>query len=62
MNCMFTMSKEYIDLIFNEEKPFDFKNVSPNLKEDDKVYLFDSSQKKVRGYYTLNYCHLHFNN
>lgn len=53
MNCMFTMQKEYIDLIFNEKKPFDFKNVSPNLKEDDKVYLFDSSQKKVRGYYTV---------
>lgn len=53
MNCMFTMSKEYIDLIFNGKKPFDFKNVSPNLKEDDKVYLFDSLQKKVRGYYTV---------
>lgn len=53
MNCMITMSKEYIDLIFNGKKPFDFKNVSPKLKEDDKVYLFDSSQKKVRGYYTV---------
>ena len=53
MNCMITMQKEYIDLIFNGKKPFDFKNVSPKLKEDDKVYLFDSSQKKVRGYYTV---------
>lgn len=53
MNCMITMQKEYIDLIFNGKKPFDFKNVSPKLKENDKVYLFDSSQKKVRGYYTV---------
>lgn len=53
MNCMFTMQKEYIDLIFNGKKPFDFKNVSPKFKEDDKVYLFDSSEKKVRGYYTV---------
>lgn len=53
MHCMFSMKKEYVDLIFNGTKPFDFKNVNPKLKEDDKVYLFDSSQKKVRGYYTV---------
>ena len=40
MNCMFSIKKEYADLIFNGIKPFDFRNVCPKLDEGDKVYLF----------------------
>ena len=56
MNYMFSIKKEYADLIFNEIKPFDFRNVCPNLDDGDKVYLYEiksSGCGKVVGYFIV---------
>ena len=56
MDCMFSMKKEYVDLIFNGIKPFDFRNVCPKLDEGDKVYLYETKSfgcGKVVGYFIV---------
>ena len=62
MNCMFSMKKEYADLIFNEINPFDFRNVCPKLDEGDKVYLYETKSSgcgKVVGYFIVeNICEI----
>lgn len=56
MDCMFSIKKEYADLIFNGIKPFDFRNVCPKLDEEDKVYLYETKSSgcgKVVGYFIV---------
>lgn len=56
MDCMFSIKKEYADLIFNGIKPFDFRNVCPKLDEGDKVYLYETKSSgcgKVVGYFIV---------
>lgn len=57
MNCIFSIKKEYSDLIFDGTKPFEFRNICPKLNENDKIYLYETKSSgcgKVVGYFTVD--------
>ena len=57
MNCIFSIKKQYSDLIFNKTKPIEFRNVCPKLEENDKVFIYETKNGgcgKVVGYFLVD--------
>ena len=57
MNCIFSIKKQYSDLIFNKTKPIEFRNRLPKLEKDDKVYIYETKSQgcgKVVGYFIVD--------
>lgn len=56
MNCIFSIDKNFSDLIFNKTKPMEFRNVLPKIEVGDKIFIYETKKHgcgMVVGYFTV---------
>lgn len=47
MNFIFSIHKNYVDLIFKKEKPFEFRNILPKqINLGDIIYIYETAKNK----------------
>ncbi len=57
MNAIFSIDKNYSDLIFTGEKDIEFRKIKTRLKSGDKVYVYETKKNgcgKVVGYFIID--------
>lgn len=57
MNAIFSIKKNYSDLIFDGTKDFEFRNKLVKVENGDKVYIYETKEKgcgKVVGYFVVD--------
>lgn len=57
MNAIFSIDKNYSDLIFTGEKDIEFRKIKTRLKSGDKVYVYETKKNgcgKIVGYFIID--------